>query len=312
MNFESWCETYQPVSNPNLAMLTLELSGQAYDKTEHRHNLKPKLDDRSDSAIERKHQNISAVLLELGYPAISGYKPLPNYQRLLFDVIADGLGAATTLEAAATAAVERPAVVPSFPDFSQLAVKPPERAEPSKVQRQGLPEDVSPLEFRAIKRDYVERETRNRSLGTAGELLVVDLERWRLERAGESRLAGKVVHVSKDLGDGPGFDVLSFYPDGVERYIEVKTTASCRDTPFFVTQRELEVSVRESDKYALYRLFDFRRQPRLFELQGKIADHCWLHPQPFGLPSRDIAGPRPCQRNGSRLGRRPRQEMADT
>ena len=175
-----------------LAMLTLELSGQAYSKTEHRRNLAPKLDGRTDSAIERKHQNISAILIELGYPAVGGYKPLPNC-------------------------------------------------------------------------DYLERESRNRSLGAAGEAFVVKLERWRLESAGQGRLAAKIVHVSKELGDGPGFDVLSFHPDGKERYIEVKTTSFSRDTPFFVTQRELEVSVHSSDKYALYRVFEFRRNPRLFE-----------------------------------------------
>ncbi len=264
-----------------LGMLTLELGGQAYSKTEHRKNLAPMLDSRSDSAIERKHQNISAIVIELGYPAISGYKPLANYQRLLFDVVADRVTMQTNLETVATAAVEQPAVVPSFPEFSDIVVKSPQLAGTPTVQRQGLPDDVSPLELRAIKRDYLERESRNRSLGAAGEALVVELEHWRLEKAGQSRLATKIVHVSKELGDGPGFDILSFHPDGKERYIEVKTTTFSRDTPFFVTQRELEVSDRASDKYALYRVFEFRRHPRLFELPGRIANNCRLHAQTF-------------------------------
>jgi len=215
------------------------------------------------------------------WTTIGGYKPLFNFQRMLFEVISDRLRTAPALEAAATAAVEQPAVMPSFPEFSEIVVKPPDRLESPTIQRQGLPYDVFPLELRAIKRDYVERESRNRSLGLAGELLVVELERWQLKKAGQDRLAAKVVHISKELGDGPGFDVLSFDPDGLERYIEVKTTSFGRDTPFFVTQRELEISVRESSKFALYRLFDFRRQPRLFELPGKIADHCRLNPQTF-------------------------------
>jgi hypothetical protein len=41
-----------------LHMLTLELSGQAYNKSEHRRILQTKLRDRSDGSIERKHQNI--------------------------------------------------------------------------------------------------------------------------------------------------------------------------------------------------------------------------------------------------------------
>lgn len=50
-----------------------------------------------------------------------------------------------------------------------------------------------------VKRDYLEREARNRSLGLAGELLVMD---------------------------GAGYDILSFDTDGRERFIEVKTRAA--------------------------------------------------------------------------------------
>ena len=46
-------------------MLTLELAAQQYNKTEHRHALLTKLDDRTNAAVELKHQNISAILLEL-------------------------------------------------------------------------------------------------------------------------------------------------------------------------------------------------------------------------------------------------------
>src|SRR5664279_1162545 len=141
-----------------LAMLTLELSGQTYSKSEHRRSLISKLDGRSDSAIERKHQNISAILIELGFPAIGGYKPLANYQRLLFDVVADRLKIQSALDTVAAVAVERPAVVPSFPEFSEIVVTPPKLSDSPPIQRQGLPEDVSPMELRAIKRDYLERE----------------------------------------------------------------------------------------------------------------------------------------------------------
>jgi hypothetical protein len=279
---EAWArEEVEAAVADYLAMLTLELGGQAYSKTEHRRNLARKLSGRSDSAIERKHQNISAILHELGYPPIAGYKPLGNFQRLLFEVVAERLKEISTLDAIASAAVERPAVVPTFPEFSHLLVRAPQRAERPTTPREDPADVASPLELRALKRDYLEREARNRSLGDAGERLVVELERWRLEQAGQTRLAGKVQHVSKEMGDGLGFDVLSYFPNGAERYIEVKTTSFGRDTPFFVTQREVEVSVRAFDKYALYRVFEFRRQPRLYELEGKIADHCWLHPQTF-------------------------------
>ena len=47
----------------------------------------PALDRRTKGSIERKHQNISAVLHEVGCPFIGGYKPLGNYQALLKEVV---------------------------------------------------------------------------------------------------------------------------------------------------------------------------------------------------------------------------------
>lgn len=44
-------------------MLMLELSGQSYNKSAHRKLLQQHLGGRTDSAIERKHQNISAYVL---------------------------------------------------------------------------------------------------------------------------------------------------------------------------------------------------------------------------------------------------------
>lgn len=43
-------------------MLVMELSGQAYNKSAHRKALLLRLDHRSEGAVERKHQNISAIM----------------------------------------------------------------------------------------------------------------------------------------------------------------------------------------------------------------------------------------------------------
>jgi hypothetical protein len=48
-----------------LNMLTLELAGQSYNKTEHRKALQVRLNDRSDASIEFKHCNISAAMIDL-------------------------------------------------------------------------------------------------------------------------------------------------------------------------------------------------------------------------------------------------------
>ncbi len=131
------------------------------------------------------------------------------------------------------------------------------------------------------KRDYLAREARNRSLGDAGEAFVLAFERHRLHVEGKSRLSEKVEQVSKTKGDGLGFDVLSFELDGRERYIEVKTTAFGKETPFFISRNEVEFASSFAGQFHLYRLFEFRRQPRMFDLTGPIADKVRLNPITF-------------------------------
>ncbi len=72
-------------------MLALALRGEPFNQAEPNRNLQKLLNGRSNGAIERKHQNISAVLIELGYPYIDGYKPLPNYQGILRNLVEDRL-----------------------------------------------------------------------------------------------------------------------------------------------------------------------------------------------------------------------------
>lgn len=47
-------------------MLRLELAGDPYNKAAHRRALQARLDRRSEGAVELKHQNISAVLMQSG------------------------------------------------------------------------------------------------------------------------------------------------------------------------------------------------------------------------------------------------------
>ena len=107
---------------------------------------------------------------------------------------------------------------------------------------------------------------------------MVAFEHFRLNLAGQSRLSDHVEHVSVTRGDGLGYDVLSFETDGRERFIEVKTTAFGKDTPFFVSRNELLFAEACAEQFHLYRLFEFRRRPRMFELRGKVQDSVRLDP----------------------------------
>lgn len=257
-----------------LHMLTMELTGQQYNKTDHRRKLIRLLINRSEGAVERKHQNISAVLIELGCPYISGYKPLGNYQDLLYKLVADRLRNNDLFDRAALAAVQMPAAAPMLDDFSKVRVEPPKLSYTAR-------EPDAPKIRTATKRDYIDREARNASLGLAGEEFVVHYERWRLISGGYERLANKVEHVAKTQGDGLGFDVLSFDITGKERLIEVKTTSFGKETPFFITKNEVDLSRSEADHFQLYRLFDFRKEPHLFSFRGAVDNHCYLDPITF-------------------------------
>lgn len=254
-----------------LQMLTMELAGQNCSKTEHRHRLQRKLNGRSDASIEFKHCNISSALIDMGFPYIRGYRPRANYQALLATVAEEQVRGKTTLDQAALAAVEQPAVSPIQTDFTKVKSDAPKKSHQ-------VSDVVKPFLFKATKRDYLEREAQNRSLGLAGEEFIVQFEHWRLIGMGQHQLADKVEHVSQSKGDGLGYDVLSFDNDGKERLIEVKTTTFGRDTPFFVTRGELALSQGVKEQFHLYRLFDFRKAPRLFDLPGALEQHCVLDP----------------------------------
>jgi hypothetical protein len=112
-------------------------------------------------------------------------------------------------------------------------------------------------------------------------MLAVRYEQQRLSRAGHERLTGKGEHVSKKPGDGLGFDILSFEPTGEERFIEVKTTAFAKETPFFATAAEAEFARRNGGQYHLYRLFQFKTTPRCFVLPGTLERSCVMNAVSF-------------------------------
>lgn len=257
-----------------LQMLTLELTGQSYSKTTHRNALRQLLNGRSDSSVEMKHRNISAVMLELGSPHVIGYKPLTNYQQRLFDTVEKYLRTNSIFDQAAVSAVEQPASVPAHLDYSLVDVAPPIPKHVGEASAEYAPH------FAAIKRDYLVLESRNRSLGDAGERFVIEYEIQRLFTLGKKALADQVEQVSATQGDGLGFDILSFEASGKERLIEVKTTAFARETPFHLTRTELACS-EHRENFHLYRVFEFRKSPKMFQLPGLISNHCHLDPVSF-------------------------------
>jgi hypothetical protein len=256
------------------AMLREELAGHVVNKAEHNRRLQARLDGRSKGSIEFKHANITAALLNLrDGPYIEGYKPRWNYQQRLEKAVLEYLDAAPDLfEHAAQGPVVQPTAVPDtdFANVSQLIETPPEHRPP--VERR----DDAPL-VRAV--DFVRMDAENRRLGRMGEEWALEFERRRLHDIDKRPdLAKRIVWVSDTEGDGAGYDIRSFNGDDTARLIEVKTTGLGKYVPFAVTANEVRTSKRQADLYHLYRVFHFAVQPRVYTLQGALADNCRLDP----------------------------------
>ncbi|MCY4343084.1 MAG: DUF3883 domain-containing protein [Gammaproteobacteria bacterium] len=257
-------------------MLGRELRSERYNKTAHRRTLMAKLRNRPDGSVEYKHQNISAILVQLGLPCISGYKPRFNYQAQLKKVVLAHL-AGHRRELELVSAVREASHVPYVGNWDG-------------VLDADLPEPIplpEPLERKYLARyiSYSQREAENRNLGQSGERFVLEFEKFNLRRAGREDLANEVEWSSKEQGDGLGYDVRSFPigGDGVAReeemFIEVKTTNSGKYQPFYISRNEVEFSREFTQQYSLYRVYDFsKRAPRLYRISGQVEDHVRLNP----------------------------------
>lgn len=253
-------------------MLKFELTNQPYNKSAHRRKLMPQLDQRSDGSVELKHQNISAVLIEQGMPFISGYKPRSNYQKLLEPIVIQFLNANPEL----FDLFEQDAISPPTINFAEDEPSLKLVAPPSREVHGVNQVSEKPQQYRVNKINYLEMEAQNQKLGEAGEQLVLKMEKSRLIQLGKDNLADKVEQVSVTEGPSAGFDILSFDSRGKDKYIEVKTTKYGITTPFFITPNEVRFSERHSDKYDLYRLFEFRKSPKFYNVTGNVADRFGL------------------------------------
>ena len=125
--------------------------------------------------------------------------------------------------------------------------------------------------------NHIQNSIENKRIGDLGEIWVLKREIEYLNKNGKSKLAKKVKHVSKNEGDGLGYDILSFDLKGNKKFIEVKTTKGNLKTTFFVTKNELEKSKLEKDNYFLYRVYNFNENSesaKLLIIRGELTPIC--------------------------------------
>lgn len=256
------------------AMLAAEQSGRSYVKRHHSKALMSEI-GRSHSSVEFKHMNISAVLAKLGLPMIKGYKPAPNDQNSIIDAIERHLIANPNALMLDDPRPPRPLGVADGDAGPGLFEGPPPATnfdpgpEPERLERL------------VRKFDPTERDFRNRVLGRAGEALVVNFERFRLERAERHDLAAKVRWVSQEDGDGAGYDIRSFDTSGHERLIEVKTTRGPSTTPFFLTSNERSLADERPTEFRIFRVYEFGEVSKLFKLHPPLEQFVRLEPTTY-------------------------------
>lgn len=248
------------------AMLADDVGGRPYSKAEHNRQLQTRI-DRSRTSIEFKHQNISAVLRGLGEDWIAGYKPAFNFQMALVDAVARWLAFNPTWLGRGS----RQLPVGSIGDVASIFVGPP-----PTLSNQPPPQELEQMLHIARKFDVAGRDERNRALGRAGEERVFEYERATLKASGRADLARKVRWISEEDGDGAGYDIQSFAPDGQPRLIEVKTTNGWERTPFHISRNELAVADERRAEWCLFRLWNFSREPKGFELFPPLDAHVSL------------------------------------
>lgn len=123
--------------------------------------------------------------------------------------------------------------------------------------------------------DYTKEAIRNKSLGDAGELFVLEHEKQNLIKAGRSDLADRVEHTAAKK-DGVGYDIKSFDVEGNPKYIEVKTTKGKCDTTFYISESERVFSEKNPNFY-LYRVYNYNEQTRtgnIMIVHGNISNIC--------------------------------------
>lgn len=130
------------------------------------------------------------------------------------------------------------------------------------------------------KTDYIKKAKEDHITGLKGEEIALNIERKRVEKLD----LDPDIHVKyvANISDTFGYDIESVdYINGkLEKiYIEVKSTRDIKDTAFYVSRNELNVSKEKGINYQIFRIYDVTSQiPKYYRSNGKIDDNFYLDP----------------------------------
>lgn len=128
--------------------------------------------------------------------------------------------------------------------------------------------------------DYEGNYNQKKLIGDIGESLVLGYER-NLDYNKNNQ--DRIRNIAKEVGDGAGYDILSFDENGNPKYIEVKTTLGDKKSPFFISINEKNF-LFNNDNTFIYRVFDLsieRKEASFFILTKDDIVNLKYKPQVF-------------------------------
>ena len=162
--------------------------------------------------------------------------------------------------------------LPADIDFENVLVDPP-------ISSMGTKKQSAVVKSKAARKiDHKAKTAKNEIVGALGENFAMLYEQWRLRD--HSALAAKIEHLSI-TDDSKGYDILSFETDGTERFVEVKSTLTNVDTPFFISAAELATAHSIGERYVLLRVFDLEAAPKCCEIRMPFDEKLKLSPTSY-------------------------------
>lgn len=126
------------------------------------------------------------------------------------------------------------------------------------------------------KTNYIKADQAKANFGRKCEEIIYNYEKEKLRKEGQIKKAEEVIWVSKEIGDGAGYDIESFenINGKYEKiYIEVKGTDKDYNEPFDVTINEVLTSEKLKEHYYIYRIAKANTQnPIFYKIKGSIKE----------------------------------------
>lgn len=135
-----------------------------------------------------------------------------------------------------------------------------------------------------VGKDYLKANQLKKNQGERAECSVLYYEKNLLEQNGKQDLASKVEWSSKEKGDGLGYDIKSYFDDGREKYIEVKSKNSYNNVlDIYITENELDFLRNNRESSFIYYVFKHNNKIKLHIVNWDYIKEYWIKPTQYRI-----------------------------